>query len=147
MLKLNLFRMWLIVVGFAGGVMVAAGGAVAGQVYTNCNCTPNTNDGGCPFMYCECSSGQGLGPWATNEYHHNCTNAAAPYGVDPHQWCSGSFPQAMVGSLPKNVTCTSPSQYVAYDYYYNDCTNWNTTHKDFSVLTYCTDNCDYGVCN
>lgn len=143
MVKLNLFRMWFVCVGLACGIMVTTGVAVAGQVYTDCDCTPDTDEG-CPYKYCVCKSGQGLGAWATNEYHHNCTNQAAPYGTDPHQWCSGSFPQAMVGSLPSNVTCTSPSAYVGYNYYYNDCTNWNFSHKDFTVYTYCTDDSGYG---
>jgi hypothetical protein len=137
--KLNLFRMRILYVGLVCGIMVSTGVAVAGQVFLNCNCTPDTNEGGCPFTYCQCTSGQGLGAWATNEYHHNCTNAGT-CNVNPHQWCSGSFPQAMVGSLPKNVTCTSPSQYVDYNYYYNDCTNWNFSDRDFNVFTYCSNN-------
>ena len=137
-MELNLYRMQILCLGLACGIMVSAGGAVAGQVFTNCDCTPDTNDGGCPFTYCQCTSGQGLGSWATNEYHHNCTQTGT-CGVDPHQWCTGNFPQAMVGTLPHNVTCTSPSEYVGYNYYYNDCTNWNFSSRDFNVFTYCAD--------
>ena len=120
----------------AFALMFSSGGALAGTVYTNCDCTPNTTAGGCPAPYCTCVSGQGLGALDTNEYRRNCKNANAGYPVDPYYWCTGSFPSAMVGSLPENMTCTTPEP--VGDYYFNDCTNWNLSSKHFNVYTYCT---------
>jgi hypothetical protein len=129
------------ILGMAGVMLfaltLASGGALAGTVYTNCDCTPNTNSG-CPFTYCTCVSSQGLGALDTNEYRRNCTNAKYP--VNTHEWCSGSFPSYMVGSLPKNVTCTAPLLGPpGSNYYYDDCTNWNLSSKHFNVYTYCSD--------
>ena len=123
--------------------MLAAGGTLAGTVNVYCDCTPDTSQG-CPFSYCYCTSGQGLGALDTNEYRRNCTNSSAKYPTDPKSWCAGSFPSAMVGALPKNVTCTTPEGIGGADYYYNDCTNWNLSSKHFNVYTYCTNASSYG---
>ena len=121
--------------------MLAAGGTRAGTVNLYCDCTPNTQ-GECPFTYCTCVDNQGLGALATNEYRRYCTTAKYP--THPSTWCPGSFPSAMVGALPKNVTCTSPEGIAGGNYYYNDCTNWNLSSKHFNVYTYCTNASNYG---
>jgi hypothetical protein len=126
------------VLGVGGGLLLGLflpmGGASAGTVKFHCDCEPDTSatcKDGTTYKWCNCVDSTGLSAWATNEYERFCDNGVS-YRKD--LGCN-SMPEDLVGSLPKNVTCTDPSG--ISDYQYNDCTNWNVSTRHFDVYTYC----------